>query len=78
MNVRSHMVDLTVESQHVREVVATIFHTVILHRCFGKISYKKESTYSIGKWTLHKTQHITTTELPNYRTTELHYKGYNR
>jgi len=48
MNVRSHVVDLTVESQHVREVVATIFHTVILHRCFGKISYKKESTYSIG------------------------------
>ena len=42
------MLDFTLESQHVKEVVSSIFHTVLLHRTFGKISYKKESTYSIG------------------------------
>ena len=54
MNVRSYTLDFTLESQHVKEVISSLFHTILLHRTFGKISYKKESTYSIGtfEWLL--------------------------
>eukprot|EP00116_Pleurobrachia_bachei_P013165 sb/3473427/ len=48
MNVRAYTLDFSVESQHVKEVLSSVFHTIILHRTFGKITYKKESTYSIG------------------------------
>ena len=50
MNVRSYTLDFTVESQHVKDVLSSLFHTILFHRSFGNISYKKEGTYSIGKF----------------------------
>lgn len=48
MNARSQVFDLTMEGRQVDEAVASIFHTVLFHRCLGKFMYTGDATYSIG------------------------------
>ncbi|ELU08752.1 hypothetical protein CAPTEDRAFT_144659 [Capitella teleta] len=48
MNARSQTFELSVEGRQVEEVVASIFHTLLFHRTFGKFHYKQEGSYSIG------------------------------
>lgn len=38
----------SVEGRQVQEVVASIFHTLLFHRTFGKFHYKQEGSYSVG------------------------------
>ncbi|CAH1972706.1 unnamed protein product [Acanthoscelides obtectus] len=48
MNARSQVFELTVEGRQADEAVASIFHTVLLHRSLGKFFYNNEGSYSIG------------------------------
>lgn len=48
MNARSQVFDLKMEGRQVDEAVASIFHTVLFHRCLGKFMYTGDTTYSIG------------------------------
>lgn len=48
MNARSQVFELTVEGRQVAEAVASLFHTLIFHRSFGKFHYKQEASYSVG------------------------------
>ncbi|KAH8394113.1 hypothetical protein KR215_008992 [Drosophila sulfurigaster] len=48
MNARSQVFDLTMEGRQVDEAVASIFHTVLFHRCLGKYMYTGDAQYSIG------------------------------
>jgi len=50
MNARSQIFDLTVDrsGRQLDEAVASIFHTVLFHRCLGKFMYTGDITYSIG------------------------------
>lgn len=48
MNARSQYFDLTMEGRQVDEAVASIFHTVLFHRCLGKYMYTGDAQYSIG------------------------------
>ncbi|KAK9499479.1 hypothetical protein O3M35_002509 [Rhynocoris fuscipes] len=48
MNARSQTFELELEGHQVDEAVASIFHTVLLHRCLGKFCYKQEVSYSVG------------------------------
>lgn len=48
MNARSQAFSLTMEGRQVDEAVASIFHTVLFHRSFGKFLYNVEGNYSIG------------------------------
>lgn len=48
MNARSQVFDLTIEGRQVDEAVASIFHTVLFHRCQGKYMYTGDAQYSIG------------------------------
>lgn len=48
MNARSQVFDLTIEGRQVDEAVASIFHTVLFHRCQGKYLYTGDAQYSIG------------------------------
>uniref|UniRef100_A0A0A9YCN0 Autophagy-related protein 101 n=1 Tax=Lygus hesperus TaxID=30085 RepID=A0A0A9YCN0_LYGHE len=48
MNSRSQTFDLEVEGYQVDEAVASIFHSVLLHRSLGKFSYKSEGRYKVG------------------------------
>jgi len=48
MNARSQVFEITVEARQVEEAVASLFHTVLFHRSFGKFTYKDESQYFIG------------------------------
>ncbi|XP_012160867.1 autophagy-related protein 101 [Ceratitis capitata] len=48
MNARSQVFDLAIEGRQVDEAVASIFHTVLFHRCLGKYMYTGDAQYSIG------------------------------
>lgn len=48
MNARSQIFELTVEGRQADEAVASIFHTVLFHRTFGKFFYNNEGSYSVG------------------------------
>jgi len=48
MNVRSQVFEIAVEARQVEEAVASIFHTVLFHRSFGKFTYQDDSSYIIG------------------------------
>jgi len=48
MNSRSHLFDIAVEARQVEEAIASIFHTVLFHRSFGKFTYQDDSSYIIG------------------------------
>ncbi|XP_017872970.1 PREDICTED: autophagy-related protein 101 [Drosophila arizonae] len=48
MNARSQIFDFTMEGRQVDEAVASIFHTVLFHRCSGKYMYTGDAQYSIG------------------------------
>jgi autophagy-related protein 101 len=48
MNSRSHLFDIAVEASQVEEAIASIFHTVLFHRSFGKFTYQDDSSYIIG------------------------------
>jgi len=48
MNARSQVFELTVEGRQADEAVASIFHTVLFHRCFGKFLYTNEGSYSVS------------------------------
>ncbi|XP_060523366.1 autophagy-related protein 101 [Cylas formicarius] len=48
MNARSQIFELTVEGRQADEAVASIFHTVLFHRCLGKFMYGNESSYSVS------------------------------
>ncbi|KAH3841139.1 autophagy-related protein 101-like [Dreissena polymorpha] len=48
MNARSHVFELSVENRQVEEVVSSIFHTLLLHRAYGKFHYQQEGTYQVG------------------------------
>lgn len=48
MNARTQVFELTVEGRQVEEAVASLFHTLIFHRSFGKFHYKQEASYSVG------------------------------
>jgi len=48
MNARSHVFELSVEGRQIEEVVASIFHSLFLHRTLGKFHYKQENRYTIG------------------------------
>lgn len=48
MNARSQVFELSVEGRQIEEVVASIFHTLFLHRTLGKFQYKQEKSYSAG------------------------------
>lgn len=48
MNSRSHLFDIAVEARQVEEAIASIFHTVLFHRSFGKFTYTDDSSYIIG------------------------------
>ncbi|KAF7264684.1 hypothetical protein GWI33_022608 [Rhynchophorus ferrugineus] len=48
MNARSQIIELTVEGRQADEAVASLFHTVLLHRCLGKFCYTNESSYSVS------------------------------
>ncbi|CAG0882327.1 unnamed protein product, partial [Cyprideis torosa] len=48
MNARSHIHDVSLELSQVEEVVCSIFHTILFHRCSGKPMYKKEGSIALG------------------------------
>lgn len=48
MNARSQVFSLTMEGRQVDEAIASIFHTILFHRSFGKFMYNREGGYSIG------------------------------
>lgn len=50
MNTRTQIFDLSMEGRQVDEAVASIFHSVLFHRCFGKFKYKEDNknNYSVG------------------------------
>ena len=48
MNARSQVFELTMEGRQVDEAVASIFHTVLFHRSFGKFLYTDQGCYSVG------------------------------
>lgn len=48
MNARTQVFDLQMEGRQVDEAVASIFHTVLFHRCLGKYMYTGDTQYSIG------------------------------
>ncbi|KAL5012857.1 hypothetical protein ScPMuIL_011408 [Solemya velum] len=48
MNARSQVFELSVEGRQIEEVVASLFHTLLLNRTLGKFHYKQEGSYSIG------------------------------
>ncbi|XP_066151781.1 autophagy-related protein 101 [Euwallacea fornicatus] len=48
MNARSQVFELTLEGRQADEAVASIFHTILFHRCLGKFMYTNESSYSVS------------------------------
>jgi autophagy-related protein 101 len=48
MNALSQEFELTVEGRQIEEAVASVFHTLLLHRAIGKFHYKEEGSYQIG------------------------------
>lgn len=48
MNARSQVFEIAVEPRQVEEAVASLFHTVLFHRSFGKFTFQDESSYFIG------------------------------
>lgn len=48
MNARSQVFSLTMEGRQVDEAIASIFHTILFHRSYGKFLYNREGSYSIG------------------------------
>jgi autophagy-related protein 101 len=48
MNARSQIFELTVEGRQIDEVVSAIFHSLLLHRTLGKLTYKQQDNYSLG------------------------------
>lgn len=50
MNARGQVIDLIVEGCQADEAVASLFHTVLYHRTFGKFTYAddKEAKYMVG------------------------------
>lgn len=48
MNARSQVFEIAVEARQVEEAVASLFHTILFHRSFGKFTYQDESRYFIG------------------------------
>lgn len=48
MNARSQIFEIAVEPRQVEEAVASLFHTVLFHRSFGKFTYQDDSSYFIG------------------------------
>lgn len=45
MNTQLETFDIKVEGHQVVEAVASIFHTVLFHRCYGKFSYNQNGSY---------------------------------
>ena len=45
MNARSHVFEIAVEARQVEEAISSIIHTVLFHRCFGKITYQNDRDY---------------------------------
>jgi len=48
MNALSQEFELTVEGRQIEEAVASVFHTLLLHRAIGKFHYKEEGSYQVG------------------------------
>jgi len=48
MNARSQAFEITVEGAQIEEAVASVFHSLLLHRTLGKFHYKAEGSYSVG------------------------------
>ncbi|PAA93311.1 hypothetical protein BOX15_Mlig009227g2 [Macrostomum lignano] len=49
MNVQKHTFSFDLEGMEVEEVVRSVFHTVLLHRCYAKISVKEGgNTWTVG------------------------------
>jgi len=48
MNARTNSLHLTVECRQVRDAVCGAFHTILLHRSFGKFNYTSDSNYNLG------------------------------
>jgi len=48
MNALSQEFELTLEGRQIEEAVASVFHTLLLHRAIGKFHYKAEGSYQVG------------------------------
>lgn len=48
MNHRSQTFELRVEGRQIDEAVASLFHTVLLHRTLGKFTFNEDGSYSVG------------------------------
>lgn len=48
MNARSQIFEIAVEPRQVEEAVASLFHTILFHRSYGKFTYQCDSSYFIG------------------------------
>lgn len=48
MNAQSQTLELALEGYQVEEAVASIFHTVLFHRTFGKFHYQQDGNYLEG------------------------------
>lgn len=48
MNAQSQTLNLALEGYQVEEAVASIFHTVLFYRTFGKFHYQEEGKYLVG------------------------------
>ena len=46
MNARLQTFEFAVEGRQIGEVVSCMFHTILLHRCVGKVHSNKEYLYS--------------------------------
>ncbi|KAI1291860.1 Autophagy-related protein [Halotydeus destructor] len=48
MNARTNNYEIQCEGHQVAEVVSSLLQSIILHRSYGKFTYKHEGSYSIG------------------------------
>ncbi|VDP04548.1 unnamed protein product [Soboliphyme baturini] len=48
MNAFSQQYEITVEGRQIEEAVASIVHTLFVHRSLGKFKYKAEGSYYVG------------------------------
>jgi len=48
MNARSQIFEIAVEGRQAEEAILSMFHAVLFHRTYGKFTYQKESSYSVG------------------------------
>ncbi|KAL3102127.1 hypothetical protein niasHS_003536 [Heterodera schachtii] len=48
MNARTNQLQLTAECRQLKEVVCVAFHTILVHRVFGKFKYSTNIDYSLG------------------------------